>query len=335
MAHPYRFSRPYVGALIFGCSVLLAQQASAGSDEVSEEARTHFREGVSELSSASPDYAQAYDSFRAAYRESPSWKVLGNLGIAAMHLERDGEALEAFERYLREGRPSLSEEEISQFEADIALLKENIAWVSLELPESAQALSDLRVSSLGDRRNEYVLGGPSLRLGVRSGVHVFELQLEDGSVRSWRVELEAGQKAEHRFLLAEDPAEESQSSLAGANPQDVEPSRPVPTSVYVGLASTAALAIGAGVTGGFALKKNNEFESINDGSQPEEAEAARDSAKTLGLVSDIMWGATLASAGVTAVLYFTRPTEPRDAAALTWTPVVGPKTWALSVSGAF
>lgn len=334
MSPTSRHSRYYIVAILLGYGLLSPQLASADSGEVTDSARAHFKEGVVELSSASPDYAKAYAAFRAAYSESASWKILSNLGIAAMHLERDGEALEAFQRYLREGGPTLEPQEIEQFESDIAMLETKIAWVNLSLPEQAKALLDVRVSPLGDRRNEYKLTGRTLRLGVRSGLHIFEVQLDDGSSQSWRVELEPGQKEHHDFSERENRAA---APMAGetSTPEDGGVTRPVPISVYVGLASTAAFAVAGGVTGGLALKSNNDFNELNDGSQPDEAEAARNEAKTLGLVSDIMWGSTVVAAGVTAVLYFTRPSQEPETASLRWTPVVGPNTWAVSVSGSF
>ena len=65
---------------------------------ISDEARAHFTTGVNLLQD--PDgarYEEAYREFKEAYAESPSWKILGNLGICAMKLERDSEAISAFD----------------------------------------------------------------------------------------------------------------------------------------------------------------------------------------------------------------------------------------------
>ena len=54
-----------------------------------------------------PRYEDAYREFKAAYAASPSYKILGNLGLCAMKIERDAEAIDAYEKYLKEAGPEL------------------------------------------------------------------------------------------------------------------------------------------------------------------------------------------------------------------------------------
>ena len=97
---------------------LLVVKTASADVTISEEARKHFNAGVAYLQD--PDgarYAEAYPEFLAAYQASPSWKILGNLGLAAMKLERDGEAVDAYSKYLAEGANDLDpseKEQISQ-----------------------------------------------------------------------------------------------------------------------------------------------------------------------------------------------------------------------------
>src|ERR1700761_1945396 len=78
----------------FPVALIIATAASAAwADEVpiSDSARQHFQAGVNLLQD--PDgarYPEAYREFQMAYAVSPSWKILSNLGIAALKLERDG-----------------------------------------------------------------------------------------------------------------------------------------------------------------------------------------------------------------------------------------------------
>ena len=98
-----RTSRSLTGA--FALALLLGTGlARAGDPPVSQEARAHFRVGVSFLDD--PDgarYGDAYREFRSAYALSRSWKILGNIGLTAMKIERDGEAVEAYRQYLVQG----------------------------------------------------------------------------------------------------------------------------------------------------------------------------------------------------------------------------------------
>ena len=72
-------------------------RAQTGSDE---EAHALFSAG--EVAYGDGRYAAALNYFRQAYEMSGRALLLYNIGSAAEHLRRDGEALDAFERYLAE-----------------------------------------------------------------------------------------------------------------------------------------------------------------------------------------------------------------------------------------
>ena len=82
---------------------LLATSAVWAADvPITDEARGHFTSGVNLLKD--PDgarYEDAYREFKAAYAAAASYKILGNLGLCALKLERDGEAIDAYEEYLK------------------------------------------------------------------------------------------------------------------------------------------------------------------------------------------------------------------------------------------
>jgi hypothetical protein len=77
-------------------------------------------------------YEEAYREFKTAYASSPSWKILGNLGICAMKLERDGEAIEAFDKYLTQGGADVDGAERGQFERDLQTLRTGVVMVTLQ-----------------------------------------------------------------------------------------------------------------------------------------------------------------------------------------------------------
>src|SRR5436189_1139190 len=108
-----------VGAVLLG----LAMPVGAAEVVISDEARAHFSAGVNLLQD--PDgarYEEAYREFKAAYATSPSWKILGNLGLSAMKLERDGEAIEAYRKYLTDGGNQVDTDERAQFTRDLSTL---------------------------------------------------------------------------------------------------------------------------------------------------------------------------------------------------------------------
>ena len=74
------------------------------------------------------------------------------------------------------------------------------------------------------------------------------------------------------------------------------------------------------MTGVLALAKRSDFDSVNDGSSASNMSKAQDlknAGQTLNLVNDICLGGAVVAAGVTAALYFARPTvETTGSAAL-------------------
>src|SRR5688500_2081025 len=122
--------------LLFGLVFTANVAGAQGADDppITEEARQHFAAGVNLLQDPEgARYEEAYREFTAAYRASPSWKILGNLGIAAMKLERDGEAISAFEKYLSGGASALAPEEREQFQRDLNTLKAGVVRITLEV----------------------------------------------------------------------------------------------------------------------------------------------------------------------------------------------------------
>lgn len=149
---------------------------------VSDQARARFEAGVQLLQD--PDgarYEEAYEEFKAAYADSPSWKILGNLALCAMKLERDGEAIAALERSLAEGRGQLEPDEAAQQERDLKQLKDRAAQVTIRSP-AGTVLLDERVTVSGSViKNQYrVPESGELVLLVRPGSHRVTAQWSGG-----------------------------------------------------------------------------------------------------------------------------------------------------------
>ncbi|HEU5074638.1 MAG TPA: hypothetical protein VFU02_10700 [Polyangiaceae bacterium] len=323
------------------CAWLLATPAFA-QVEITEAARQHFKAGVNFMQD--PDgarYEEAYREFKAAYAASPSWKILGNLGIAAMKLERDGEAIDAMERYLNEGGKELPDDEREQFERDLSTLKSSVVRVTLTSVPPGAVVTDERIPVQGSSvTNRYTLENGQLELGIRPGHHRMVARLEGYEDAVWEFDASPGMGQSHAFELkvpaqAPAPATTSPADLmTGEAPRDME--RPVPTGVYIGLAATGVFTAGATVTGIMALGKNSEFEDEN-GENQEAAQDAYDATKTLNLVTDVLIAGAFVSAAVTTYLYLDRPAVPagQDARRFRVTPAVGRDVALVSMSGSF
>lgn len=323
-------------------SLATTQSALAAGVKITEEARKHFNAGVALL--RDPDgarYEEAYREFKVAYQASPSWKILGNLGLAAMKLERDGEAIAAFERYLKEGGKELDAAERADIERDLNTLRSSAVTLTLTTNPADLTITDERVPVQGTPiRNRYQSQGGTLKVVVRPGHHVISAVSDGKPTRTWELDAEPGTSLQHHFDLdaAEQPA--TVTPVAAAAPNSAAATapapakRPVPTSVWIGAAATGALAIGAGVTGVLALGKNSDYQQAN-GVDAEAAESLKSETDTLNLVTDILIAAAVVSAGVTTYLYIKRPERQTMGTELRLAPAVGLQTATLRLEGTF
>lgn len=325
--------------LLLSCYSLTALAADV---PISAEARAHFSAGVNLLQD--PDgarYEEAYREFKAAYQSSPSWKILGNLGISAYRLERDGEALVAFEKYLQEGKKEISAEERAQFERDAHTLRAGLVRVSLSSdPPGATILDERLPQSGGAIRNPYPALSGTTELGVRAGRHRFIASLKGRPDSVWEVDLEPGQKVEHVFTFAE-PASNAPPPTTTPPP----PSEPVSSGVAVDTTSSNPLrtwsyvslgvgAVGLGVGTVFALGAKSNYDDANalcpsfpcDLTQRQANDRASfesdgDSKKTLSIVGFAVGGVGIAT-GVTLFLLSGKKKEP-PATGFSMQPLVG------------
>jgi hypothetical protein len=246
--------------LVLGAGSATAQAAPKGSAptvQITEKARVLFRTGVTLLQD--PDgarYEEAYEQFKAAYAESPSWKILGNLGVTAMKLERDGEAIQAFQGYLDQGGKELSKDERAQFQSDLDTLSASAATVTISGLPAGTRVTDVRSPNKGDDVKNYydVPEGGSLVLRVRPGVHRFTAQWADQEAQTH--ELDASVKGEHevKFEAVQREPAQPEPAVTAPEPAPAPPSvssddpgffqSPLPMYISFGV---GAVGIGAGV----------------------------------------------------------------------------------------
>ncbi|HTV22024.1 MAG TPA: hypothetical protein VMG12_25215, partial [Polyangiaceae bacterium] len=229
--------------------LLLSMLGTAHAEErVSENAQRRFTQGVRYLTSQDPGrYEKAYREFKAAYADSPSWKILGNLGIVAHELERDGEAIDAFEAYLERGGKELAADDRSQFKEDLAVARAAYSSVTIETEPGGAWIIDERLPETGEPIvNRYGPTKGKLELRIRAGHHRIRAELNGYESDVWEFSDPPGEKSSHSFDLR--PEREAQSEAppveakhdvradtrAGANP---------------GLRTASYVAFGLGVVG--------------------------------------------------------------------------------------
>jgi hypothetical protein len=228
-----------------------SRAASAPPDTpVSDNARRHFSQGVRYLSSQDPGrYEKAYREFKLAYADSPSWKILGNLGIAAHELERDGEAIDAFKSYVERGGKELSPEERKQFAEDLEVLEAGYSTVKLRTEPPGAWIIDERLPETGEPIiNRYGPTDGELELRVRAGHHRIRAEINGYESGAWELSDGPGRTSAHEFVLRSESAPPAQEE-----PVPVEAPRAAPIDSAPGGSSglrvTSYVAAGLGAVG--------------------------------------------------------------------------------------
>jgi hypothetical protein len=278
--------------------------------EPTPKARAHFQAGLSYIDDPEgPRYEEAYREFKAAYAESPHWKILGNLGTCAFYLERDGEAIEAYEGFLARGGDRTPEDQRKQVEKDLATLKTSVARLRLLIEPDSATITDQRIAAKGSPIvNSYTVDETRPTLGIHPGNHRITVSAPGYKPEVWEFEARPGERQAREIRLQREVT---------ATPKSVEPtvvpSQPAPspvepkptrmTHVYVAAAGTATLLVGASVTGVLALSKKSDYDTAN-GVTRDDATSLRRQTIRLGVLTDVLLGASVLSAAGTAYLYF-------------------------------
>lgn len=129
-----------VTALI-AATVSVGSHARAGDADAIAAAREHFQKGLAAYSDER--FAEAADEFDQAYKLSPAFKLLYNIGQVDVALGRSVEAVDAFDRYLKQGAAAIPEARRREVAAEIEKQLARIGTVSIRtFPEGAEIRID-------------------------------------------------------------------------------------------------------------------------------------------------------------------------------------------------
>jgi len=281
----------------------LAPRVACG-DEISEEARKHFKAGVAFLQDPDGEHPEeAYTEFKLAYSLSKSPKVLGNLALCAMKLERDGEAIDAYKRYLMEVS-DIDEDERRQINSDIAMLAASAVTVSITVDSPQTRIVDTRFPVRGVAiTNVYGPVDDKLEIVMRPGHHQLEAKAAGGDAR-WELDAPGGARVTHAFQIQSAPVAPpapSAPSLGGAE-RPVEQAKSSKLGPVLTMSVGGAMLLTSAVTGAVALGKVNDLVRAcphDECPAGLDYTAARTSAKTMVGITDILLvsGAVVAGSG--------------------------------------
>jgi hypothetical protein len=310
-----------VRAWPFACLVAFALVAPNARAEapITPEARKHFSVGVSLLRDPTgPRYEEAYREFKLAYRASPSPKILGNLGLCAMKLERDAEAIAAYQTYLRETK-DVSAAEREQMDRDLVTLQSGVVHLTVVSDPPGALVEDSR-RPVHDAPivNSYGPIQEPTKLGVRQGRHTLIARLAGYPEERWEFDSEGGAELPvHTFQFRK---AEPRPELA---PDAIEKTRPIPPLVYIGAGVTVVLGAATAIVGARALSNHRQYDEENRLHNTDQASSLRDDGQRLNIATDVLLGATVVAFAVTTILFFSRPTHERRAAAFLFPSSVG------------
>lgn len=298
--------------------LLIGAPAVAHAEEQQEmsEARKQFQAGVNLLDD--PDgakYEEAYHAFKKAYELSRSPKVLGNIGFCALHLERDGEAIDAYASYLREAS-DVDEREKAQIQRDLATLTSTVAKLRVHVKRrngSALVLVDTRILTRGTPiENSYPIAGTEAAIRVRPGRHTLKLKDAEGESIALETTIEPGSEKVHELVFPPPKTESAVRVMPRESPSMAGP-------LVLGI--TGLLAVGGGVTMGLvARSKTAEIGRSCPGDTcpaSYDLDGARTRAKTYGTMADIGFvagGTFLAGAALWYLLLPSSKSERRTGA---------------------
>jgi hypothetical protein len=283
--------------------------ALAGDESISEEAQRHFKAGVNLLQD--PDgarYEDAYREFEAAYASSLSPKILGNIGYCALKLERDGESISAYTRYLQEVQ-DIDPIEAAQIARDVSTLRAGLVRVVLSADANGAIAIDKRLPVRGESiTNLYGPANRRIEIGLRPGHHVIVIKAGGETIDSWEFEAKPGATLTRTFARRQ-ATELPQRSSSQWLPWLV-------TSV-----GGAALATG-GVLGVITLGKVNSIGSHCPNNQCPSTYSlgpAQEDARRFIRLTDtfLIGGGVVAATGLGLVLWWSGSEAPRPSVART------------------
>jgi hypothetical protein len=292
-------------------ALLVAVPRPARADDI-EEAKRHFKVGVEYLQDQEgARYEEAYREFKRAYDLSHSPKVLGNLGLCAMKLERDGEAIDAYSRYLREVS-DIDADEKAQITRDLQTLTTSSIAVALTSNVKNALIVDTRVPVRGaDVSNSYELGRGKLLLRLRAGHHIMHLRVEGRDRAEWEFNSEAGASLTHAFDVHLDPVLTVKPALAPRS------SRAAPIAIMtIGAVGLAAGGVFGIVTLGKLdeLKKECPDNKCPKADYPADVDAVRPFVQATDFL--LLGGAIVTTAGFVWLVASGSPSPPKSTARL-------------------
>ncbi len=258
-----------------------------------EEGRARFTKGVSLFRAG--DFRAALIEFNRANTVAPSFRIQFNIGQTCAELQDHVCAMKAFSSFLNEGGKQVPAAQRTIAEKELTRLKALVGTVRIvvDVDGANVTIDDTAAGASPIADPMMVIAGKRKITAKKSGL----------TPVSATVDVPAGETVEVSLAFAE--TKNQPPGVVVTTPS--ETSR---TPFYIGLAATGVLTAGTVVFGALSLGANSDLKAKAGelGTTKGEVESAQSKVKTLAIVTDVFFGATLVAAGVTTYLFFkTKP----------------------------
>jgi hypothetical protein len=293
-----------------------APEPAAPASDAIEEARAHLRRANAHFDAG--EFKEALAEFEDAYQSAPNYRILYNIGLVNLQLNRYAAALVALERYLEDGGDEIDGERRENVIAELSQLRKKTGILSV-----ASNVQGAEVRVDGQVVGVTPLGG----LRLDAGTHSVILLGKDGRSTIGTATVRGGEESRITLELAVLPPRPEPlpppAPLPVAEPRVVAP-KPAPRDdslgpgVWAMWGITGAFTIAAVGTGVAALVAQRDHEEAVD-ARPVQGDLheTADKALALSIATDVLIGLALASGGVSLYLTLTADeAEPKVDAAL-------------------
>lgn len=291
----------YLAAICLLWSSVVSAQA-APSETQKNEASEHFRRGVELYQEEA--YRAALVEFEHAYRLSPDYRLLYNIGGAKVEVQDYLGAAQSYEAYLSEGGSSVAPERRAQVEEALASLRGRVGRIALTV-NRAGAKVYLDDQEIG------VTPIPQAIL-TNLGRHRVLARTDDGASDMRVFDVAGGQVVEVALTLQ---APEARPVVASNVQPEAKPWSPYRKAAVVSWSLAGALAVGAVVTG---IMTNGESDALDDLLKKAEVDKdlvddQRDTTRTLAITTDVLGATAIAALGAGTLLWLLDPAQKEQA----------------------
>jgi hypothetical protein len=311
---------------LIAAALLLAPAAHSQPTDPAklEQAKKHMQAGAAFYNDPSGHKCEeAIREFGKAFDLSGSLNALKGMAICNLELERDGEAIEQYTKYLAGKGSSIAADEKHQLETDLNALKAAVATVKISVDKPGVKITDVRTPSRGyPISNTYPIPVSGKKLGIHPGQHVFTASVEGQPDLVWKVEIANGGTYEHSFEFDKGKPVTAEGFKDTPAPEETKTVRPIPIAAWVVGGITVA-SIGTWV--GLMIRArniHNSYTEANGQASRTELESLQSSVKSANLISDVFMGVSIAGVAATTIIILTRPSKkvPIKAGGLSVTP---------------